>query len=365
VSPAQTEARAAAIYFNDYAVQMVGSDKTMAYRLLSSATTVDSTMAQGWYGMGNALADLKMLPASITAFRRVLELPVGTIPGDATPKLHAMARVNLGHRLLNEGRIEEAEAETRRAIATFEADPTLDPEGRAFAWTNLSQILSIRGEDEEALRYARIAYEMNPTPIVGTGLAFALLFAGDYAEGLKRFEDRFAYKLPTYLNYPYPRWDGTRVGRVFVGCDQGAGDTLSYTRFLPEVASRVGRVLYQVQSDILRLVQIALAPWPNIEVIPQEPRFPLADAWCPIVSLPVALGLTTQQIKNCPVRSGGRCRSPTIPPPWGGRRRTESCTSPSLMRAPPATISTGGAPSRSRNFLRCTMSPACNFIPCK
>lgn len=300
-----TEARNAAITFNNRAIEVLGTgDKTLAYRLLCSATTVDPTMAQGWYGMGNVLADLKMLPASIAAFKRALALPRGSLPGDATKDLHISALVNMGHRLLNAGRIDEAEQVSRAAIAILEADPSLDPEGRAFAWTNLSMVLSIKGQDAEALRLARLAYELaTPAkPEVELGLGFALLFAGEYREGLERFEARFPFKLPAYLNWPYARWDGTRVGKLLVEADQGAGDTLSFARFVPEAAARVGKLLFRVQPDLYRMMTAAMAPWPNIEVIPQEPGFPIADRWVPIFSLPPALDLTTAQIRTCPQR---------------------------------------------------------------
>jgi tetratricopeptide (TPR) repeat protein len=320
-----TEARNAAIQFNNHGIQVLATgDRQLAYRLLCSATTADPTMAQGWYGLGNAHADLKMLPASIAAFKRCLELPCGPHSGDATPDLHAKAMVNLGHRLLNEGRIDEAEQVSRAAIALLEANPELDVEGRAFAWTNLSMALSIKGEDEEALRVARFAYDLvTPAkPEVELGLGFALLFAGQYREGLKHFEARFPFKLPQYLAWPYERWDGKRIGTLLVEADQGAGDTLSFARFVPEAAARVGRVLFRVQPEILRMMQLAMAPWPNVEIIPQSAIFPIADRWVPIFSLPAALDLTTDQIRACPQRWKPPIAQTAAPTGWKAPSRS-------------------------------------------
>jgi tetratricopeptide (TPR) repeat protein len=298
---ADIAARNKAIEMHNHAMGVVGHDKQLAYRELCSAVTIDPTMAQGWYMMGNACGDMKMMSAAIAAFRRLLQLPIGDQPGDLTPELRAKGMVNLGHRLLNAGEIEEAEKVSREAIAVLEADPSLDQEGRAFAWTNLSLVLSIKGENAESLRYAQEAYRQSQESIIETGLAFALLFNGDYAPGLKHFEARFGYKLPQYLSYPYPRWDGSKTDSVlFVDADQGLGDSTCMARFLPAAAARVKRVVFRIQPELLRLMTGAFRNYENIVVEPQSTIFPIADVWCPVFSLPVSLGLSTYEIETHP-----------------------------------------------------------------
>lgn len=294
--------RNAAIGFHNHAMAVVGQDKQLAYRLLASATTVDPAMASGHYMMGNALADLKMLAASIAHWRRILELPDGDGPGDMTPELRAKSLVNLGHRLFQNGQIKEAYEVSERALSYLGEHPELDDEGQAFARTNMSLVLSIMGNTGASLGYALQAYEMSQEPIVQTGLGFAYLFFGDYAEGLKHFEGRFGYKaeLQHYLSWPYPRWNGGKVDRLFVVSEQGLGDTISFARFVPRAAGLVGELIFQVQSELVRLMQGAFSGWPNVRVIPQAPQFPVADAWCPVFSLPTALGLTTEEIREYP-----------------------------------------------------------------
>lgn len=297
-----TEARNKAIDLHNRALEAVKTDLQLAYRLLCSATVVDPDMAVGWYAMGNALADLKKLPASVAAFRRCLACQIGDLPGDLTPELRAKATVNLGHRLVNNGEVEEGELVARQAIAMLEADPSLDQEGRAFAWTNLSLALSVQGKLQESLENARKAYEMSPIPIIETALGFAYLFNGDYAPGLKHFDARFGYSpvLAQFRNYPYDRWDGKKSGTLFVAADQGLGDTVSFSRFIPRAARRVKKLIYGVQPDILRMMTAAFAGLKNVSVIPQSANYPLADFWSPVVSLPVALGLTTEEIRKYP-----------------------------------------------------------------
>lgn len=203
-----TDARRSSIDFHNQAVAVVGRDPQLAYRLLCSAVTVDPTMAQGWFLLGNSLADLKLLPASIAAFRRCVDCPLGDEPGDLTQALYGKAMVNLSHRLLNNGEINEA---MRRAREGFHL---LDPDDRpnlAFAQINLSLILSQQGDTDEALTQAMIAFDLSKEPIIETGLAFAYLFAGDFANGLRHFEARFPYKLPQMLDFPWPRWNGENL----------------------------------------------------------------------------------------------------------------------------------------------------------
>lgn len=305
-----------AVEFNNLVPATVAAkDATSAYRQLCSATVVDPTMAQGWYGLGNATADLGMGAASVAAFRRVLALPDGPFSGDCTPALRVKALVNLGHRLVHFGKPEEARDVTAQAIRMLEADPALDPEGRAFAWTNMSLALSVLGETEESLKFARHAWGMSQDPVIELGLAFALLYAGRYAAGLKHFEARFAWKLPQFLNYPYARWDGKPVGTLLVEADQGLGDTVSFARFVPSAASRAERLLFRVQPEAVRFMRAAMAPWPSVEVIPQSTVFPLADAWCPVMSLPAALDLTDTHIR----RASQQWKAPPAPgvrPEW-------------------------------------------------
>lgn len=294
------EARRASIDFHNSAAGLVQSDPQLAYRLLCSATTIDPTMASGWWMLGNATADLKMLPASIAAFRRCLQLPIGTEPGDLTEEISVAALINLGHRLFQNGEIDEAYEVTLKAIRACEAGTHLDIKNRAFAWTNMSLVLSIKGDVRQALTYAKKAFEMSQEPIIETGLGFGYLFAGDYAKGLKSFEGRFGYKLPQYLSYPYPRWDGSVGGRVFVASDQGLGDTISFTRFVPSVAERVDSVVFQVQPELVSMMAEAMRPFQNVEVVPQDTTLPGADSWVPVMSIPLALGLTTAKIASQP-----------------------------------------------------------------
>jgi hypothetical protein len=260
------------------------TDRQIAYKLISSSVDIDPTFTPGWFQVGNFNSDLGLLAASAACYRRALEID----PTDAK------IWTNLGHRLYHMGEFEEAEEVTRRAL---DLDPNL-----AFAVCNLSLIQSIKGEGANAIRNARKAFELDQSPIIETALAFALLFEGKYAEGLKHFEARFPYRLQSFTQYPYPPWRGEDVSdkTVLIQADQGLGDTLCYVRFVPAVAARAGRVIMLIQPELCRLFRAMLQAHPNVEIQPLPAPFPAADYWTSTVSVPVALGLTDDEIRTAP-----------------------------------------------------------------
>lgn len=283
-----------AIDFLNQGVTAAKSDPNLAYRMICSAVMVDPTFSEGWNQVGSANAEAKWLDAAVAAFRRGLENPDGDQPGDLNPIARAKMLTNLGHRLFHTGRLKEARAAIMQAIET---DP--DP---VYAWLNLSLIQSVDGELDESLASAKKAFAMSPEPVCETGLAFAYLHKKDWANGLKHFEARYSYKLPQYLSYPYPQWRGEDLTgkKIFVVAEQGMGDTISFSRFLPEMARRAERVSLFVQPEILRLFRQMFGQYRNIDIGPIPTPFPEADYWCGMTSLPVALNYTSEQIATTP-----------------------------------------------------------------
>jgi hypothetical protein len=231
---------------------LIQAQSQMAYQMLISAVTTDPTFALGWEFLGRSLADLGSLPAACEAFRVALRLPDGENPGDMSPVLRHQCLLQLGHRLsnnliVNDERLAEAEAALNQALAMGDG---MDPKVNAFCHTNLSLIASHRWERETEIREAEIGFETYPDPSTELGLAFACLYDGQLARGNKHFEARFPHALGQYLVLPWPRWDGGYVDSLFVLSEQGHGDALSFTRFLPEAARRVGMLTYSVQPGL-------------------------------------------------------------------------------------------------------------------
>lgn len=291
-----------AISLFNKAQPIIATDPSMAYQMLASAIVVDPGFALGWAFMGATLADIGTLVASCEAYRAALRLPDGDGPGDMTPALRHRCLLQLGHRLTNQkiitwDRLWEAEDALHRAL---DMEGEFDVQETAFCHTNLALTSGHRGDEVAEMAEAEAGFRTFPDPATELGLAFACLYQGEYIRGLKHFEARFPYAMGSYLSYPAPRWDGGHVETLYVLSEQGLGDALSLSRFIPLAAARVGRVVFPVQPPLTKLIGAALRHVSNVSIVPQDRVIEHADAWCPVSSLPLALGQTDAEFRDTP-----------------------------------------------------------------
>jgi len=258
------------------------------FQLFSSACYADPDYGHAFFSNGNNTHDLGKLHAAVACYRRGLEC-------ELTKEEKIKIKTNLAWTLQELGQINEAVTHLHECI---ELEPKLP-----LAWMHLGICHSTLGDTETALSCAIKAKELATADhaLAEFQLAFALLFAGKYAEGLKAFEARFEHRLPQFLAYPYPEWKGEKDRTVFLVADQGLGDTLSYARFVPQAAKRARFIHAVVQAELLETFRYAFMAYPNINWHPQPMNFPGdADFWTTFVSLPYALGLNDEQIKSAP-----------------------------------------------------------------
>lgn len=286
--------RKAAIEFFNSAVQAHNDTNNpnrlqLSYQLFASACINDPTWSEAWYQAGNNNSELNLWYSAVACWRRGLFLE------QPSPTEHAKMLSNMGWRLFTIGRIDEALEITQEAL-------TLDS-NLANVHINLSQVYQILNQPELMVKHGAEAYRLTPDdPTAEVCYAFALLFARKFEEGYERFEARFPYKLRDYLQYPYAKWQGEHDLTVYVVADQGLGDTLSYARFLEAACSRSKYVHVRIQPELYRLFQHAFAHIKNLNLIPGlgsgAVGFPPADAWTTFVSLPYAMRLTSEQVRN-------------------------------------------------------------------
>jgi tetratricopeptide (TPR) repeat protein len=281
-----------------------------AYSLFSSACIVDPTFAIAHYNTGVANGDMGLVAAAVANYRRMLELPIGPEQGDLDLEYKAKGLCNMGRELYRMGYFDEARAAIEEALSI---DP-LSPQSLC----TLSMIQSIEGDEVGAIASALTAFKLGPElAAIEVQLAFALMMAGRYADGLRHFERRFEYRLKNFLNYPYPKWTGEDGKTLFLVADQGIGDTLSFSRFVPSAAARCKFIHMAVQPELARLFRASFQKLTNINIVPTPPNgFPAADCWSTFVGLPTALGLTNQEIKDAaniavpPFHIGTKWKSP-------------------------------------------------------
>lgn len=272
----------------------VAADKSLptnldhGYQLMASACYADPSWTHAFYANGCAASDLMRPHAAVALFRRALE-------GDVDPAELPKLLTNLAWELMKIGGQLEAIDLLHRAI---ELDPKL-----GLPWMHLGLCYTTLGSMKTAVECARKCLDLAQPgdPTAEFQMAFALLFDGQYAEGLKYFESRFAARLPNFTLYPYPKWKGEGGKTLFLVADQGLGDTLSFSRFVEQTAHRCRFVHMCVQSELRRVFEHAFRRIPNLNFLPSPSNFPGdADAWSTFVSLPFALGLSDEEIKAAP-----------------------------------------------------------------
>jgi hypothetical protein len=257
-----------------------------AYQLFSSACLTDPTWGEAWYWNGNNNNDLNLWPAAIACWRQAIETLT-----DST--LKAKSLCNLAWRLHSLGYSKEAH---EAAMQSLELDDKLDA-----TWINLSVIHTTLDQPATALDCAKRGFKLAPDNAMNEfALGMAYMFNRQWAAGLKHNEARFAYRMRNYLQYPYPKWDGSADKQVYLGSDQGIGDTLSFSRFLPAACKRAKFVHASVQPELFMLFQRAFFDITNLNLIPHGNQFPPADAWTTFVSLPATLGLSDGEIVSAP-----------------------------------------------------------------
>jgi len=150
----------------------------------------------------------------------------------------------------------------------------------------------------QARRYFQCAVDQNPDNVPGRiCLAQTALMQGDFSTGWHHFRWRFKEKRVRDQTYPYqfdlPLWQGQPFSdkRLFVHCEQGLGDTIQFSRFLPQVKALGGQVTFQVQTQLKPLYK----NFPGIDNLvaleTATTEGPRADFYVPLLDVPGLLGI--------------------------------------------------------------------------
>ncbi len=246
---------------------------------LLRSTSADS---DAWQMAGRILTRLRRADEALNCLDRALALA----PAD---RAAAFAR---GLALAQLGRMSEV-LQIFDGLLQAEPNDALALVNRGYAQIQLGRYYEGRTSIERAL-------SLRPDQPRGRfQLALLDLTMGDYARGwegyeLRWFDSQSTLKPPAL---PMPRWSGAEslAGRtVLIYAEQGLGDTIQFTRFIPILAKRAARVVYDVPAQLRTLLQRDLPD--NVEVIaPGDGSFAI-DVQCPLLSLPLALGITLPSI---------------------------------------------------------------------
>jgi hypothetical protein len=185
------------------------------------------------------------------------------------------------------------------AVGPLLACTCLDP-GDPIFWANAAAAVMAAGYPVAGAAAATRACALKPDFAAARyNLGMCQLMSGDLAQGFIGHEWRFEAGAVQRPPISAPIWDGTDApGKtLLVLAEQGLGDSLLFARYLPLARAKVGRVIFQVQPQLLTLFG-ALDGVDNLLAVEQPP--PDHDLQCQLMSLPYLLKLTTDQVPKPP-----------------------------------------------------------------
>jgi tetratricopeptide (TPR) repeat protein len=238
------------------------------------ALAIRPDAAEVFANRGVALEQLNRLAEALSSYERALALQPN----------FPQALYNRGNVLKSLGRYAEALASYDRALAHRPQD--------AETLNNRGQVLRELMRYEEALASYDAAVVLQPNHVAAHCNAAAVrLMLGDFERGWADYEWRWqkASVVLTRRNFPQPLWRGGDIaGRtILLHSEQGLGDTIQFARYVPLVAARGARVIFEVQAP-LRALMAEFAD--GVEVIARGEPLPAFDLHCPLLSLPLAFG---------------------------------------------------------------------------
>jgi tetratricopeptide (TPR) repeat protein len=167
--------------------------------------------------------------------------------------------------------------------------------GLIDAHRSLGAVLQALDRHEEALAAYRKGAEVGPQDgMIRADLALCLLRLGQFEEGWRAHEHRFAVEPARPLDAPLWLGDSPLAGRsILLHSEQGLGDTIQFARYIPMVARAGGRVILgapQLLSPLLSAVEGVAALAPRLDDLPPY------DVHCPLMSLPLAFNTRLDNI---------------------------------------------------------------------
>jgi tetratricopeptide (TPR) repeat protein len=257
-----------------------GEEALAAHR---QAVALNPSDASSQYNLGLALEKQRRFDEAIEEYDRALAMHPQFVEAMHNRGTALTARAGPG--------------DTQAAIAAFEQALAWRP-NYAPALSNLGIALVETGRLDEAIASARKAIAVGPaTPTMHWHLALATLKSGDLQQGFREYEWRWQTPEVQFppRRFAQPHWDGSELGsrRLLLYAEQGIGDALQFVRYVPMLADFGGAIILECHPMLARL----LAGVSGVhQVVAHGQLLPEFDVHCPLMTLPLLFGTTMQTI---------------------------------------------------------------------
>jgi tetratricopeptide (TPR) repeat protein len=250
----------------------------LALQNYARAIALKPNYLEAYTNRGLVLKDLNDWEGAIESYQKAIELN----PQFAEPYN------NLGNALLQKNQID-------RALWCYQQALSLQPDNR-FALTNLGNLLTdLHRFDEASVCYDRALVLAPHDTDAHWNKALLLLAQGNFLEGWPLYEWR--WKLSNFdsikRHYPKPLWDGQaslQNRTILIYYEQGLGDTIQFSRFVPALKAYGARVVFEVPQALMGVLKAlpGVDQWTQAGDSP--PHF---DTHLPLLSLPWRLGIVS------------------------------------------------------------------------
>ena len=281
------------------------------------ALRVRPNYAEALSNRGMALRELNRLEDALESYDRALVVRPEFV------KAHS----NRGNALHELNRFDEA-------LASFDRALRVDPD-YAEALSNRGVTLNSLLRFEEALSDFECALKLRPSHAdTHYNEALCRMLIGDFDRGWEKCEWRWetTHTNDKKRNFAQPLWLGSSeiAGKtILLHGEQGFGDMIQFSRYVPLIAERAGRVILEIPETLRKLMSTLSG---TAHIISKGEPLPDFDLHCPLLSLPLAFktGLKTipsacpylhaspQALLDWDARLGLRTR-PRIGLVWSGR----------------------------------------------
>lgn len=191
------------------------------------------------------------------------------------------------------------------ALRTYLDAAFLHPE-HAEIWYNLGNVRQQLGHLDQARSAYQCALDLTPDLAEAKmEIGHCFLLEGNFQAGWPYLEWRWQTRQlkNARLQSGQPLWLGDATGifpskveknlngkTLLLSAEQGSGDSLQLLRFVPGLAEHAGKIILRIQNSLKPLVEPLHR---NVEVIGEDEALPPHDLHCPLLSLPLALGLNS------------------------------------------------------------------------
>lgn len=230
---------------------------------------------EGYFFLATLLCELRELDEAVAVHRQALALAPD----------HPGVLTDLGSALVLQGKNDEGHALLRRAVALAPHWPV--------AHVNLGIAFTRAHRFGKALDAFKSAQEADPNFVYAQFCeSNVYLMQGNYERGYAMYD---AHRVVYPHRYRERRWDGSPLnGRtILLYAQHGLGDTLQFVRYVRRVADMGGRVILQIQPNLVPLFKSE--PAAAAVVAFNEDPGPF-DVQATLLELPAILGDTIETI---------------------------------------------------------------------